>query len=75
MSTDEISFLARERGTRVTYEARLELTGLLRVADPLLNLLFQHLGRVAMRGLRERMAVGSAVRKPGIALRTGRGGA
>jgi carbon monoxide dehydrogenase subunit G len=75
VSTDEISFLARGSGTRVTYEARLELTGLLRLADPLLNLLFQHIGRVAMRGLRERMAGEPAARTPGIARQTARGGA
>lgn len=56
VSTDEIGFLKRGEGTRVTYEARLDLTGLLRMADPFLQVLFQHIGRVAVRGLRERIA-------------------
>lgn len=56
IATDEIGFLARGSGTRVSYEARLELTGLLRLADPVLQVLFQHIGRLAVRGLRERTA-------------------
>ena len=55
-STDEITFVARPGGTRVTYEARLELTGIRRLADPLLDVLFQRIGRLAVRGLRERLA-------------------
>jgi len=51
-SIDEITFVAREQGgTRVTYDARLEFVGLLRVVDPMLNFVFQHMGRVAIRGL------------------------
>jgi len=51
-SIDEITFVARgQGGTRVTYDARLELVGLLRVADPMLNFVFQHMGRVAIRGI------------------------
>jgi hypothetical protein len=55
-STDEITFVSRPGGTRVTYEARLDLTGIRRLADPLLDLLFQRIGRLAVRGLRERLA-------------------
>jgi len=55
-SIDEITFVARPGGTRVTYEAVLELTGLRRLADPILGSLFQIVGRVAVRGLRERFA-------------------
>ena len=54
-SVDEITFVARPGGTRVTYEARLELAGLRRLADPVMQVLFQHIGRLAVRGLRERM--------------------
>jgi len=54
-SIDEITFVARPGGTRICYEARLELSGLGRLADPLLDLLFQRIGRVAVRGLRERL--------------------
>jgi carbon monoxide dehydrogenase subunit G len=52
-SIDEITFAPRGRGTRVTYEARLELSGVRRLADPLLDLWFQRIGRRAARGLRE----------------------
>ena len=55
-SIDEITFVSRPGGTRVTYEARLELAGIRRLADPILDLLFQRIGRLAMRGLRERLA-------------------
>jgi len=55
-SIDELTFAAREGGTRVTYEACLELRGLRRLADPLLDAAFQIIGRFASRGLRERFA-------------------
>lgn len=54
-SIDEVSFVPREGGTRVTYEARIELRGLRRLADPLVDAVFQHVGRLATRGLRERI--------------------
>jgi hypothetical protein len=54
-SIDEISFVPRGDGTRVTYEARIELTGLRRLADPLLGLAFQRIGQLAARGLRGRI--------------------
>jgi dehydrogenase/reductase SDR family protein 12 len=54
-SVDEITFVSRPSGTRVTCEARLELTGIRRVADPILDLLFQRVGSLAVRGLRERL--------------------
>jgi len=55
-SIDEITFVSRPGGSRVTYEARLELTGIRRLADPFFHVLFQRIGRLAMRGLRERLA-------------------
>lgn len=55
-SIDEIHFVPRAEGTRVTYEARLELLGLRSLADPLLDLVFQQIGRAAAAGLRERLA-------------------
>jgi carbon monoxide dehydrogenase subunit G len=55
-SIDEITFVPRPGGTRVTYEARLDLTGIRRIADPILDLLFRRIGRLAVRGLRERLA-------------------
>jgi carbon monoxide dehydrogenase subunit G len=53
-SIDEITFVERAGGTRVTYEARIELVGVGRLADPLLDWFFQRTGRLAVRGLRER---------------------
>jgi hypothetical protein len=61
-SIDEITFVSRPGGTRLTYEARLELTGIRRLADPILDVLFQRIGRLAVRGLRERLA-GKSTRK------------
>ena len=54
-SVDEITFVARPHGTRVTYEAKLELRGLRKLADPALHVLFQLVGRLAVCGLRRRM--------------------
>jgi hypothetical protein len=73
-SIDEITFVPRPGGTRVTYEARLELSGVRRLADPLLHVLFQHIGRVAVRGLRERMAQGAPGARASKPARTGRRG-
>ncbi len=55
-SIDTIRIAPRRRGSRVHYEARLELAGLLRLADPLLHLLFQRTGKRAARGLADRFA-------------------
>lgn len=63
-SIDEITFVSRPGGTRVTYEARLELKGIRRLADPLLDMLFQRIGRLAVRGLRERVASEATLREP-----------
>jgi hypothetical protein len=52
-STDEISFVATNEGTSVTYEADLELkTRLGRLMDPLLALAFRRIGARAAAGLR-----------------------
>lgn len=55
-SIDEITFASRPGGTRVTYEARLELSGVLRRVDPLLDRVFQRVGRAAADGLAARFA-------------------
>jgi carbon monoxide dehydrogenase subunit G len=55
-SIDEITFVSRPGGTRVTYEARIELVGIRRLAEPILDVLFQRVGRLAVRGLRERIS-------------------
>ena len=51
-SHDEIRFEPTLEGTRVTYDARLELKGLLALADPLLGRLFRGVGDQAVDGLR-----------------------
>ncbi|MGZ4303801.1 MAG: SRPBCC family protein [Solirubrobacteraceae bacterium] len=53
VSHDRITFQTIPTGTRVTYDAALELKGLLRVADPLLALAFNRVGDRARAGLRE----------------------
>lgn len=55
-STDEITFVARPGGTRVTYEAKIDLVGIRRVAEPIVDVLMQRVGRLAVRGLRERLS-------------------
>ncbi|HLY48697.1 MAG TPA: SRPBCC family protein [Solirubrobacteraceae bacterium] len=51
-SRDRIAFEPVEDGTRVTYDADLQLKGLLRVIDPLLQLAFNRTGDRALDGLR-----------------------
>jgi hypothetical protein len=57
-SYDVIDIVERNGRARVTYEARLELRGLRRLADPLLDLAFQWIGRQAVEGLRRRFGAG-----------------
>ena len=65
-SIDEITFVARPGGTRVTYEARIDLVGIRRIADPLVDILMQRVGRLAVRGLRERLSgIGQMNNEPG----------
>jgi len=65
-SIDEITFVARPGGTRVTYEARIDLIGIRRIADPLVDILMQRIGRLAVRGLRERLSgIGEMKNDPG----------
>lgn len=54
VATDAITFAPIPGGTRVAWEAVLEPSGLARLADPLLDLLFRRSGRAAVRGLRAR---------------------
>ena len=53
VSIDTITTAPMPDGTRVTYEAILELEGFARLADPLLDLLFRWIGARAVTGLRE----------------------
>jgi uncharacterized protein YndB with AHSA1/START domain len=53
-SVDTLTFVATDDGgTQVTYHADLTLHGAARVADPVLHLAFQVIGRRADQGLRE----------------------
>jgi uncharacterized protein YndB with AHSA1/START domain len=53
-SVDTLSFVATDDGgTQVTYHADLAILGPARVADPVLHLAFQVIGRRADQGLRE----------------------
>ena len=53
LSVDEITFAPHAGGTRVTYEARLELRGVASaLLDPALDFAFQYVGRAAAAGLR-----------------------
>lgn len=55
-STDEIRFAATDGGSRVTYEADLQLTTPFgRLLDPLLGLAFRRIGARAAAGLREEL--------------------
>ena len=52
VSTDRITFEPWDGGTRVTYDAVLVLKGPLRIADPLLALVFNRVGDRALAGMR-----------------------
>jgi carbon monoxide dehydrogenase subunit G len=52
VSRDRITFEPTATVTRVTYDAQLELKGVLKIADPLLGLAFNRVGDRALAGLR-----------------------
>ena len=52
VSHDSITFETIPTGTRITYDADLRLRGALRVAEPLLGLVFNRVGDRALAGLR-----------------------
>jgi hypothetical protein len=53
VSTDTITVEPVGRASRVTYDAVLEFRGLGRLADPLMQLVFNRVGRRAAARLRE----------------------
>lgn len=55
-SRDRIAFEPTDDGTRVTYDARLQLKGALRAIDPLLQVAFNRTGDRALESLREVLA-------------------
>ncbi|MGI8571484.1 MAG: SRPBCC family protein [Solirubrobacteraceae bacterium] len=52
ISRDRITFETTEEGTRITYDADLQLRGRLRIADAVLGLAFDRVGDRALAGLR-----------------------
>jgi hypothetical protein len=55
-SVDTVSVAPRGEGAEVTYDARINFRGVLRLADPLLALGFRGVAARAMRGLEHRLA-------------------
>jgi carbon monoxide dehydrogenase subunit G len=51
VSCDRITFESIATGTRVSYDADLDLKGVLRIADPLLAVAFRQVGDRALAGL------------------------
>jgi carbon monoxide dehydrogenase subunit G len=56
ISLDRITFEPSDGGTRVTYDAELELKGPFRLAEPLLALAFRRVGNRALAGMRKTLA-------------------
>lgn len=55
-SRDRITFAASGRGTRVAYQADLQLKGAMRLADPLLAIAFKRVGDRALANMRRVLA-------------------
>ena len=55
-SVDTVTVTSRGGTTEVTYDARINFRGLLRIADPLLALGFRGVAERAIRGLEHRLA-------------------
>lgn len=57
VSRDRITFEpSADGGTHVTYDAKLDLKGVLKIADPLLGLAFNRVGDRALAGLTQKLA-------------------
>jgi len=56
VSLDRIAVASAGGGSRVMYDAKLTLKGLLKPADPLLGLVFKRLGDRALAGMRATLA-------------------
>ena len=59
LSVDRITFEALDGGTRIVYNAALTLKGPLKLADPLLALVFNRVGDHAVAGLRDTVVLHS----------------
>jgi carbon monoxide dehydrogenase subunit G len=58
VSLDRVTCEPSGTGTKITYDARLTLKGPLRIADPLLALVFKRVGDRALAGLRATIGEG-----------------
>ena len=56
VSLDRVTLTRTSTGTRITYDAKLTLKGLLKLANPLLALAFKHVGDRALAGMRDTLA-------------------
>ena len=56
VSVDTVTVTSRAGSTEVTYDARINLRGLLRIVDPLLTLGFRGVANRAIRRLEQRLA-------------------
>lgn len=54
-SIDTMTFEPSASGCRVTYDARLVFSGLSRIADPLMQVVFWRVGSAAKRGLEKHL--------------------
>lgn len=53
---DDITIEPIPEGSRITYDARLRMRGMLRLAEPLVHLAFQRMGDRAAEGLRQQLS-------------------
>jgi hypothetical protein len=72
-SLDEITLSPRNAGVRVTYDARIELSGLARALDPLLNAWFQRSGARSAAGLRAAFGAEPQARPSAVSVSERRG--
>ncbi len=64
---DSIGFEANGAGTRMSYSARLDFKGFLKLGNPVLALLFQRMGDDALRGIEQAVRAAAAERNQAAA--------
>ncbi len=67
VSSDRITCEETADGTRVIYDADLQLRGVFRIADPLLDIVFRRMGDRALTGLKRRFVKTERLRAAGPA--------
>jgi hypothetical protein len=65
VSEDTVTVTPTESGCEMVYDARLQLKGLARIADPLFGLAFKRLGDNAAAGLRRELGGSKSGLRPG----------